>query len=284
MKLWQVAHLLHFVVLAIPGVLGTPVQVLAKDFPDPAIINDPTSGKWYAFATAGNGHKVQIASGPSATGPWTWLDIELLPNLPSWAVNAGIWAPDVRYLKESNSFVIYYAAQYAADTRFHCVGAAVSNTITGPYTPVANAIACPTAQGGAIDPSGYFDDATKTRWVVYKVDGNSIGHGGSCGNTVDPIVSTPIMLQQVQLDGYTKIGNPTQILDRGQYDGPLIEAPNLIKASDGTYVLFFSSNCYSTPLYDVSYATSRSLSGPYTKSSSPLLVTGNFGLTAPGGT
>ncbi len=119
---------------------------------------------------------------------------------------------------------------------------------------------------------------------MYKVDGNAIGHGGSCGNTVEPIVPTPIMMQQVGLDGHTKIGSPFQILDRGQYDGPLIEAPNLIKAPDGTFILFFSSNCYSTTLYDISYATSANLKGPYTKSSAPLLVTGNYGLTAPGGT
>jgi hypothetical protein len=50
-----------------------------------------------------------------------------------------------------------------------------------------------------------------------------------------------------------------------------------------SYVLFFSSNCYNTDLYDISYATAPSISGPYTKASSPLLVTGDDGLTAPGG-
>ena len=257
-------------------VLTTPSQVLAKDFLDLAILNDPKSGNWYTFATAGIGKKVQVASGLSATGPWTWLDIDILPS-------TGSWAPDVRYLAASNSFVIYYAAPYAANTNHHCVGAAISSVITGPYTAVNEPIACPIDQGGAIDPNGYFDEATNTRWLVYKVDGNSIGHGGSCGNTVEPIVSTPIMIQQLSLDGYTKIGSPIQILDRGQYDGPLIEAPSLIKAGDGTFILFFSSNCYSTTLYDISYATSSTLTGPYTKSSAPLLVTGNNGLTAPGG-
>ncbi len=136
MKLPAVALLISLLSLVALPVSGAPAQVLAKDFPDPAILKDPKSGKWYTFATAGNGHKVQVATGSSATGPWNWLDVELLPNLPSWAVNTGIWAPDVRYLKDSDSFVIYYAAPYAANTRFHCVGAAVSKTITGPYTPV----------------------------------------------------------------------------------------------------------------------------------------------------
>lgn len=39
---------------------------------------------------------------------------------------------------------------------------------------------CPLSQGGAIDASGYDDNGQ--RYVVYKVDGNSIGHGGACGN------------------------------------------------------------------------------------------------------
>lgn len=262
---------------------ATPSQVLNEDFPDPTILKDPNSSNWYSFATAGNGKKIQVASAPAATGPWTWLNIDPIASAGPWALNQDIWAPDVRYLADRKQFVMYYAAPYAANSKFHCVGAAIANSITGPYTPVNDPIACPTAQGGAIDPNGYFDVATNTRWLVYKVDGNAIGHGGSCGNTVEPLVPTPIMLQQLSQDGFTKIGSPFQILDRGQYDGPLIEAPSLIKASDGTYVLFFSSNCYSTTLYDISYATASQLSGPYTKSSAPLLVTGNYGLTAPGG-
>jgi beta-xylosidase len=78
------------------------------------------------------------------------------------------------------------------------------------------------------------------------------------------------------------IGKPITILDRGTADGPLIEAPNLVY-ENGVYILFFSSNCYSTTLYDISYATSTTLKGPYKKSTAPLLVTGNFSLTAPGG-
>lgn len=90
------------------------------------------------------------------------------------------------------------------------------------------------------------------------------------------------MLQQLGADGVTLVGAATEVLDRSDTDGPLVEAPNLVLAG-GTYVLFFSSSCYSTTLYDVSYATSPSVTGPYTKSTEPLLVTGDYGLTAPGG-
>ncbi|KAL5316590.1 hypothetical protein ACEPPN_015639 [Leptodophora sp. 'Broadleaf-Isolate-01'] len=55
-------------------------------------------------------------------------------------------------------------------------------------------------------------------------------------------------------DWVTPDGAPTKILDRDDNDGPLTEAPSL-NLRDGTYYLFFSSNCYSTRDYDVSYAT-----------------------------
>jgi beta-xylosidase len=105
------------------------------------------------------------------------------------------------------------------------------------------------SQGGAIDPSG-FQDADGTRYVVYKIDGNNIGHGGSCNNGVAPIVPTPIMLQQVESDGITLVGGAQEILTNGEYDGPLVEAPSLSRISDPSsaggqlYILFFSSNCF----------------------------------------
>lgn len=94
------------------------------------------------------------------------------------------------------------------------------------------------------------------------------------------------MLQQVSADnGIDLIGEARQILDRGEYDGPLIEAPSLLRTDGGVYVLFFSSNCYNGPQYDTSYATSTSVGGPYTKSAAPLLVTGadENQLQSPGG-
>jgi hypothetical protein len=107
------------------------------------------------------------------------------------------------------------------------VGTATPDTILGPYSAAATAIACNLTAGGAIDPSG-FTDQDGTHYVVYKVDGNSVGHGGSCGNTVARIISTPLMLQQLAGDSITPVNEPIELLDRGDADGPLIEAPNMI--------------------------------------------------------
>ena len=185
---------------------------------------------------------------------------------------------------QDSNFVLYYTAAANGAGQTHCIGAATSSSILGPYTAQAASIACPISQGGAIDPAGFQDPATQTRYVVYKVDGNSIGHGGNCNNGVAPYVSTPIMLQQMTSDGISPTGDPVQILDRSDADGPLVEAPSMMEVS-GTYFCFFSSNCFDGPYYDVSYATSPSVTGPWTKSGAPLLVTGSDGnsLYSPGG-
>ncbi|KAI6037864.1 glycoside hydrolase family 43 protein [Pisolithus marmoratus] len=251
--------------------------VISADFPDPAILVTPTV--MYAYASNSGDINIQVATSDDDGTTWTLLNgVDALPDVGPWATVGLTWAPDV-IDRGDGTFVMYYAAESPSQTT-HCVGAATSTNPVGPYTPQTQPIVCQTASGGVIDPAG-FQDVDGQRYIVYKVDGNNLGGGGACGNA-NGQYSTPIMLQMMEADALTATGDPLQILDRGPYDGPLIEAPALI-LHDGTYVLTFSSNCYNTDLYDISYATAPSVSGPYTKASSPLLVTGDDGLTAPGG-
>ncbi|KAJ7729091.1 glycosyl hydrolase [Mycena maculata] len=152
---------------------------------------------------------------------------------PRWSYKLHVALHPIDQTDVDGSFVLYYAATAAADTAAHCVGAAISTNIRGPYTPIEATIACPISQGGAIDPAGHHHP-DGSLYVVYKVDGNSIGHGGSCNNGVAPIVLTPIMLQEVAANGYTLIGAAVQILDRSAADGPLGEVPSLIYV-DGVF-------------------------------------------------
>lgn len=251
--------------------------VITSDFPDPAFIN--VGGTYYAFATSNGKQNVQMATSPDFN-TWTVTGGDALPNIPSWSTGT-VWAPDVIQVADG-SFVLYFAAVSSTNTSMHCVGTATSSTVDGPYTASDTPFACPLAQGGAIDAAG-FADSDGALYVVYKVDGNSLGGGGICGNG-DESHPTPIMLQAVAADGVTPSGAPTQILDRDAADGPLVEAPDLILV-DGTYYLFFSSNCFNGPDYDTSYATAGAVGGPYTKAASPLLVSGGDGgaLNSPGG-
>lgn len=87
---------------------------------------------------------------------------------------------------------------------------------------------------------------------------------------------------KMQADGITPDGSPITIMDRIESDGPLIEAPSIIRSDDGVYFLFFSSGCTRNPSYDVKYAWSHSVTGPYTRAEHPLLKTGSWDLLAPG--
>jgi len=141
-----------------------------------------------------------------------------------------------------------------------------------------------------IDPSAFIDPnpdpAFKGRmYVVYKVDGNSLGGPGQCGNEyANPaqIKPTPIKLQEVSpADGFTPIGTVSTILDRTAADGPYVEAP-FLTWNAGQYFLFYSSHCFRGPDYDVKWATSPTVKGMYNRQGT-LLSSGMFGLNSPGG-
>jgi beta-xylosidase len=184
--------------------------------------------------------------------------------------------------QDDGKFVLYFAGSLVGSHgQIHCAGTALSNNVLGPYSPSTQILACPGGEGGAIDPDG-FRDVDGTHYVTYKIDGNARGSGGLCNNGNYPRRSTPLMLQKVAHDGISPLGMPMQILDRDDNDGPLIEAPSLARVGN-KYYLFFSSNCYSTPWYDTSFAVADSIRGPYTKRG-PLFLSGDLGgLVAPGG-
>ncbi|KAG2420243.1 hypothetical protein HFD88_005044 [Aspergillus terreus] len=237
-----------------------PWKILDVDFPDPAVIQ--TDDGYYAFGTNSGGINAQVARSTDFQS-WTLLDgVDALPGpFPGWVAESGspsVWAPDV-IQRDDGTFVMYYSATARNSTK-HCIGAATSPSAQGPYTPEANALACPLAQGGAIDASGFQDD-DGTRYVVYKVDGNSL-------NTGDDLHPTPIMLQKLAADAITPVGDATQLIDRDEADGPLVEAPSLVKHDD-TYYLSFSSNMFNTMYYDMSWATASAITGPWTKAAGP---------------
>jgi hypothetical protein len=260
---------------------------------------------------------IQIATSTNFV-TWTLLDSthDPLPKIGAWAIQghdnrthspiprANVWAPSVtKQQSNDGKYIMYYAAarnrlsqpetnsesrQLAIEPALlpdhpvpHCIGAATASSPLGPFSPLPTPIACPIAQGGAIDAAA-FTDHDLTPYVLFKIDGNNIGHGGECGNTVQPREQTPIMLQKLHTDGVSPDGLPVPILNRTAADGPLVEAPELLRSHEGVYFLFFSSGCTRAPSYDLKYATATNIAGPYTRAGSPLLQTGDWGLHAPG--
>lgn len=262
---------------------------IAHDFPDPSIIK--VDNTWHAFGTQSiyenRQIKTQYATSTDFT-TWTLVqNYDALRTLPSWvdANNPQVWAPDVFQL-DDGSFMMYFSAttKTAGNGRFHCVGAARSSSIKGPYDSVSDSpIVCPTGEGGAIDASAFRDDDGR-RYMLYKLDGNAVGSGGVCNNEYEPQHDTWLAIREVGSDGHTFVGPEHRILNRDDIDGPLIEAPSLVRYPGPKYVLGFSSQCYTNENYDMSYAVSGRIDGNYQKAKLPLLVSGTPpGVYGPGG-
>jgi beta-xylosidase len=278
-------------------------EVIHSNFPDPALLHH--NGTWYVYASnrdAGiidkNNNIIENSSNLPVTAN---IQLATSPNLRDWkiheaansplqelgkwsvdttspAMRSDIWAPDI-LARPDGKFVLYYSAPPAAGG-IHCVGASVGDSPTASFKPEPEPVACHREDGGAIDPAP-FTDEDGTVYLVYKIDGNNIGNGGGCRNTIPPLKDTPILIQKMEKDGITKSSEaPVKILDRIDDDGPLVEAPSLIR-NDGLYILFFSTGCTFDTSYNLKYATSTNITGPFTRGKT-LLHTALDGLDSPG--
>ncbi|MEV5413000.1 glycoside hydrolase family 43 protein [Thermopolyspora sp. NPDC052614] len=249
----------------------SPQAVITADFPDPDVIR--VGSTFYAYSTSSSGRTVPVASAPSASGPWT-IRGEAMPDKPSWVGciqgDCGWWAPDVSR-RADGRYLMYFSAPSPAAGR-RCIGAAVASGPLGPFRPLGNGpVTCNPSEGGAIDPSSLVDAHGK-RYLLYKNDGNAVQK---------PAI---LWLQQVGADGVTLVGARKELLRNGPGEDGVVEAPVLVKRPTG-YVLFYSAGNYGTDRYHTRYATSPSLTGPYTKADKPLMTTEGLGgaVHGPGG-
>jgi hypothetical protein len=177
---------------------------------------------------------------------------------------------------------MYYVGHQNGGT--HCIGIATSTTAVGPYTPQSTPLICDGDNGGVIDPSGY-DDGTN-RWILWKVDGNSLGGATTCqGGTATGTYyyPTPIKIQRMARDAITLEDSPAIILDNeGASNDGVTEAPALYEIGAGNYILFYSAHCYSSDDYDIEYAFSSTINGSYTDRGILIRTADDRGVWAPG--
>lgn len=240
--------------------------VISQNFPDPSSLK--VGNIWVAYSGPNGNPDINVITAVSSDFcTWTVNNIEALPNPGIWANRtAHVWAPDVVQLPDKQ-FLMYYTAATAKDDKIHCIGYAKSYNPVGPFVASEEPLFCDFKRGGSIDPDGFLDPVTGKRFIVYKMDGNAVGHGGLCGNTIEPIIDTPLILQEVDVkDGVTLIGEGKSIMNNLPEDGPTIEAPSLYFDPDSkTYILLFTSGCYSSLGYTIQLATATSVEGPYTR-------------------
>jgi hypothetical protein len=131
-------------------------------------------------------------------------------------------------------------------------------------------VICDPALGGDIDPDIFADSATRQNYLIWKLNGNLIGH--------------PSSLWAVALNPDFQIaGTPSALLTDDQpWQAGDIEGPDMIEQG-GTYYLFYSGNAYFSARYAIGYATCASPLGPCSDSPNNPVLVGSAGMSGPGG-
>jgi beta-xylosidase len=188
---------------------------------------------------------------------WEQTGASILPGgKPDWAANGGRnWAPELH--RVGSEVVAYYTSVNGGDVL--SVGAAHASDVLGPYTDIGGPLV--EHPQGVIDAS-FFEDDDGSRWLLYKIDGNSEGK------------PTPIYLRRLADDGLSFAPGSEQVElirnDGGSWEGGVVEAPWLIKRQ-GQYFLLYSGNVYDYR-YRTGVARAASLQGPYEKHGPPILA------------
>ena len=260
--------------------------LISSNFPDPSYME--ANGVYYAFGTNNGAQHVPVATS-SDFQTWTIADgVDALPTAGSWSDGNNVWAPDVsqlvswppsfsaRLISAPGRWHVHHVllgrsrrkhgiplhrrgdgdgarGPVHADER-HAAGVPdrVSRARGGGSTGPRGGVTA-RRQGGAIDAAG-FQDYDGTLYVVYKVDGNALYPGGTCGNPDNTAGVTPILLQQLDGTGANPVGAAVTVLSNGPYDGPRVEAPSLSRIADPSaaggwmYILFFSSALRPPPI------------------------------------
>jgi hypothetical protein len=179
-----------------------------------------------------------------------------MPTVPSWArpATAGglTWDPYVVHL--GNRYIMYSAPELSSLSRpTHCIAVAVSSSPEGPFVPVGGPpLVCQTSLGGDIDSQFFYDPegpggAAHPNYLIWKSDNNNLRGSGP----------TVIWAAPLSDDGLALTGGGVVIFrpDRA-WEQPILEAPQMTKAPDGTDWLFFSGGgTYSSPNYAIGAAS-----------------------------
>ncbi|MBK6916717.1 MAG: family 43 glycosylhydrolase [Deltaproteobacteria bacterium] len=227
--------------------------VVGFDCPDPGVValdDDDTPG--YAMVCTGGKFRVRRSA---QLVTWHDTDTFLLPDgKPPWADNGGRnWAPELHH--QGDGLVAYFTTVDGSNRL--CIGAAWADTIDGPWTVSDGPLV--QHNQGVIDATVADDGGT--RYLVYKIDGNSVG------------APTPILARELLPDGsgFAAGSSATQLLvnEPGTWEGGVIEAPWLV-LHDGEWFLFYSGNVYDHR-YRTGVARAPALLGPYQKHGAPIL-------------
>ena len=229
--------------------------VYPTDCPDPGVMRSQPDARLPGYYMVCTGGTFPIRYSRDLVR-WSGTFSAVLPDgKPSWALNGfRNWAPELHQVDDT---VVAYYTTVDADDRL-CIGAAVADDPLGPYTESAG----PLVQHpqGVIDATYY--EESGTRWLVYKIDGNSVGQ------------PTPIRARELSPDGMSFAPGSTEIdlitNNPGTWEGGVVEA-QWFSPHDGMLYMFYSGNVYDHR-YRTGVARAPSMVGPWEKLGPPILA------------
>jgi GH43 family beta-xylosidase len=234
------------------GLYANPV--LQHGCADPGVVRD-------------GDHYVMVCTSGSASSAFNmfvsndlvnWTDMgRMLPSgsVPAWATN-DFWAPEIHHV--GSGWVAYFSAKNT-DGKLS-IGAASAPTSEGPFTALPQPLVHDPNMG-LIDASEY-TAPDGTPYLLWKEDGNAVGK------------HTPIHAQQLAPDGLSLVGSRSTLITNDQaWEGAVTEGPFMVDHG-GSYYLFYSGNSYATGRYAIGVARASSPTGPFSKLSGPIVVSG----------
>lgn len=226
------------------------MRVIDADWPDPCLV--AAEGRWYVYATASAGTHIQVAASDDLAH-WERLG-DALPVLPAWAEAGREWAPKV--VQRDDLYLLYFCAHHR-DTGQQALAVAWSYCPAGPFLPAASPLLV-----GFIDPD-VFQDTDGALYLLY----------AGCGAT-----SGAIWGQRLTPDGFALMGEAVRLLevDRESERG-VVEAPTLLVAPSGAYVLLYSVASFESREYAVHWAASLDPLRPFWKPHANELIEGRDG-------
>lgn len=233
---------------------------------DPGILRDTATSQFVSLSTGGSG---RVWTSSDAGGPWTQVRSNALSSWPSWADSSqAVWAPSEIQLNQgtySGQYVMFFSAvRSTGPSPKRCIGVAIGNSATGPFTPerdsplicpggslVADPVPeAPDSSEGVIDPTPRYlwHDGVQGLYLTYKTTG----------------IPSSIQLVRLNIDsGATDIlGSSHKLIQDDNYnqENPVLVQRGGSASSDGTFTLFTSKgNFHSCDNYDTYWRNSTSL-------------------------
>ncbi len=269
-----------------PSFIGAPYfapgAVYTQNFPDPSVVWDPATQRYYAFSTTTGGVNVPVMWSTDLV-TWTARTTHSIPNanfqfhdaLPDpsppghpWqssqiAFPDELWAPAVARLSGngSSSWVMFYALRMNDEGK-RCIFYATSPTPDGPYLSPRQ-IYCGDRPLGYIDPSVYADPTTGRTWLLIKDEGQ-VGVAWSTIWAREISLAGPTTVAWTYPDGNANGWFTPLLSANGGWDRGVVENPSLMRLSDGQLTLFYSGGWWDSTGYSMGRASCRPLQFSWT--------------------